>query len=151
MPLTYAPAVNGSGTLALNYSYTNDAGFAKSGMLNIAYAATEHDNIVWAASSNPVAATVPSSNPVTVTFTTDDGNVASNLSITSGLSTLPANWSSPAASFSCASVSTGTGCQLSLTYAPAATDSGTLTLGYSYIDNAGTSKTGTVSLPYSAH
>jgi hypothetical protein len=151
LPLTYAPTVNGSGTLALNYTYTNDAGFAKSGMLNIAYASTEHDNVVWAASSNPVVAAVPSSNPVTITFTTDDGNAASNFVITSGLSTLPANWSSTDTTLSCASVSTGTTCQLPLTYAPAAVDSGTLSLGYSYTDNAGTAKTGTVSLSYSAN
>src|SRR5581483_10210529 len=100
---------------------------------------------------NPEVATVPSSNPVTITFTTDDGNTASSFAITSGLTTLPANWSSGASSFSCASVSTGTSCQLSLTYAPAAVDNGTLTLGYSYVDNAGTAKTGTVSLPYSAN
>jgi hypothetical protein len=120
-------------------------------MLNVVYAATEHDNIVWSASSNPVVAVVSSSNPITVTFTTDDGNVATNLVITSGLSSLPPDWSSTDTTFSCASVSTGTTCQLPLLYAPAAVESGTLTFGYSYLDNAGTAKTGTVSIPYTAN
>jgi|SRR5580700_4314587 hypothetical protein len=151
LPLTYAPAVDGSGTLALNFTYTNNAGFAKSGMLNVLYAATEHDNIVWTASSNPLVVTAGSSTPLTVTFTTDDGNVATGFAITSGLSALPVGWSSTDTTFSCASVSTGTTCQLPLLYAPLVTGSGTLTLGYSYVDNAGTPNTGTVSLTYTAN
>jgi hypothetical protein len=152
LPLVYAPTVDGSGTLTLNYNYTNNAGFAKSGTLNIAYAATEHDNVVWAASSNPVVVTAPSSTPIAITFTTDDGNVASSFMITSGLgAALPPGWSSIDTSFACVSVSTGTTCQLPLVYAPTGVDSGNLMLGYSYVDNAGTAKTGTVSLSYTAN
>ena len=87
---------------------------------------------------------------VAVTFVTDDGKAATDLNITSGLSALPAGWTSAAPAFSCASVSTGNGCQLRLTYAPAALGSGTLTLGYSYTDDAGTAQTGTFNLAYAA-
>src|SRR6202034_2284529 len=58
-----------------------------------------------------------------------------------------------AGSFSCSSVSAGTPCQLSLTYAPTMPTmlaSNTLSLTYSYNNNSGTSETRTVSIPYVA-
>ena len=121
----------------------------KSGSVDIAYRATTDDNVVGTPSQNPAAVYTGGSINVTVTFATDDGNLASSLLVTSGLSTLPAGWSG-ASSFMCASVSTGNGCQLNLTYAPTALASGTLSLTYSYIDNSGTPKTGTVNIPYAA-
>jgi len=66
------------------------------------------------------------------------------------LNSLPSGWSSSVQSFACANVSTGNGCQLSLTYAPSADASSTLALHYSYTDNAATAKTGTVNIPYVA-
>jgi hypothetical protein len=39
---------------------------------------------------------------------------------------------------------------LGLLYAPTLVDSGTLSLNYSYNDNSGTAKTGSVSIPYTA-
>ena len=70
-------------------------------------------------------------------------------SVTAGLTPLPAGWSG-ASSFLCGAVSTGNGCQLNLTYAPIALAGGTLSLNYSYVDNSGTPKTGTVDIPYAA-
>ncbi len=64
---------------------------------------------------------------VTVTFTTDDGNAATALSVTN-LAALPAGWSSTAAGLSCAVVSTGSGCELPLVFSPTAASNGTLTL-----------------------
>jgi len=150
LPLTYAPGAADSGTLALNYAYINDAGQAKTGTVNIAYRATTNDNIVGTANPNPVAVIIGSNNPVTVTFTTDDGNLANNLLLTSDLSALPGDWSSSSGSFSCTNVSTGIACQLSLTYAPTAAAASTLSLTYSYNDDSGTPKTGSVSIPYTA-
>jgi hypothetical protein len=89
--------------------------------------------------------------PVTVTFVTDDGNPASGLTVTSGLTPLPAGWSSSASTLSCSGVSTGTGCQLSLSYAPTAMDTGTLTLDYSYTNNSGMTKTGALAIGYTAN
>jgi hypothetical protein len=150
LPLTYAPGAADSGTLALSYSYLNDAGQAKTGTVNIAYRATTNDNIVGTANSNPIAAIIGSINPVTVTFTTDDGNLANNLLLTSDLSALRGDWSSSSGSFSCTNVSTGTACQLNLNYAPTAAAATTLSLTYSYNDDSGTPKTGSVSIPYTA-
>jgi hypothetical protein len=150
LPLTYTPTAAGNGTLVLNYSYNNNAGESKTGSVNIAYQATTNNNVVG--TPNPVSLTVSSgsSNPVTVVFTTDDGNPASVLAVTSDLTNLPGGWSSSAAALACAVVSTGNTCLLNLTYAPSVTDSGTLSLTYSYQNDSGTAKTGSVSIPYTA-
>jgi hypothetical protein len=86
---------------------------------------------------------------VTLTFTTYDTNPATAITITSGLGTLPSGWSAPA-TFTCATASTGTGCQLALTYAPTVNGSGTIALGYGYTDDAGTAKTGTANIAYAS-
>jgi hypothetical protein len=149
LPLTYAPSAAGSGTLILSYSYENNAGEAKTGSVNIAYRATTNDNIINTPSPSSLAVAVGSNTPVNVTFTTDDGNPASGLSLT-GPSTLPSGWTITSSSLPCATVSTGTGCQLSLAYAPTAVDNGTLSLNYSYTDDSGTAKTGSVNILYVA-
>ena len=153
LSLTYAPSAAGNGMLALSYSYSNNAGEPKTGSVSIAYRATTNDNVLWAATPASLAVFTGSTTPVTVIFTTDDGNPASGFSITSALGALPAGWSSTSSSFACATVSTGTACQLSLTYAPTAstpTGVGPLSLTYGYNDNSGTAKTGTVSIAYAA-
>ena len=151
LKLTYAPSAIASGTLALDYAYKNDSGTAKTGSVMILYTATTHNNLVATQSpTGSISAVVNSGSvPVTLTFTTDDGNPATAISITSGLGTLPAGWSGPA-TFTCASAGTGTGCQLALTYAPTVNGSGTVALGYSYNDDAGTAKTGTANIAYAS-
>ena len=150
LPLTYAPTAVGSGTLVLNYSYKNNADEIKSGSVSIDYRATTHNNIV---TPSPVALAVSIGSTITVsfTFTTDDGNPATGFVLTSDLSALPPGWSSASTSFTCPTVSTGTGCQLDLVYSPTTVASGTLSLTYSYADNSGTPKTGSVSVSYSAN
>jgi hypothetical protein len=150
LPLTYAPTTAGSGMLTLSYAYQNDAGAAKTGSLNIPYRATTNDNIVGTPSPNPVAVVTGTTTAVNVTFTTDDGNLANNMSVTAGLGTLPSGWASTSSNFACSNVSTGTSCQLALTYAPSVIGSGTLSLTYGYNDDSGTLKSGTVSIPYTA-
>jgi hypothetical protein len=150
LPLMYAPTAAAAGTLTLGYTYRNNAGKAKTGTVSVAYRATTNDNIVGTANPGSLLDAVGGSTPVAIAFATDDGNPASALSVTSDLSALPTGWSSASPSFACATVSTGTGCVLDLTYAPAAAASGTLSLTYSYNDDSGTPKTGSVSIPYSA-
>jgi hypothetical protein len=151
LKLTYAPAAAGTGTMVLRYSYLNNAGEAKTGSVSIPYRATTNDNVVGTPNQSPIAVAVGSSTPVTVTFTTDDGNLASALSVTSGLTSLPAGWSSTSTSFSCPAVSIGSGCQLALTFAPTVAAAGTLTFGFSYTNNSGIVKSGAVTLAYSAN
>jgi len=146
--LSYAPTGVDNGTLNVSYSYVNNAGESKTGTLSIPYQTTTNDNVAGTPNPVSVAATTGTSNNVTVTFVTDDGNFAGAL--TADLSLLPPDWSAPASSFTCAAVSVGTGCQLSLTYAPAAAASGTLAFGFSYVNSLGLTKSGTVSIPYSA-
>jgi hypothetical protein len=149
LSLSYAPGAVGSGTLTLDFSYTDNAGETKTGSTNIPYAATTDDNIVYSVSPSGQVNATPNGTGtvVTVTFTTDDGQPATELSVTSGLTNISGDWSAPA-SFACATVSSGTACQLSLTYAPTRIDGGTLSLGYSYKNDAGNAKTGTVSISY---
>ncbi len=150
LTLSYAPTAYGSGTLSLGYGYTDNAGSAKTGTVSIPYAATTHDNVTGTVSpSGTVSVATNGSQAVTVTFTTDDQNPASNLTVTSGLGVFPSGWTGPG-QFTCSGVSIGTGCHLSLTYAPIAAATGTLTLNYGYDDDSGSYKTGTVSIPYSA-
>ena len=146
--LTYAPTGVDNGTLNLGYAYVNNAGESKSGSVGIPYQTTTNDNVVGTANPTMLAAVTGSSNLVTVTFTTDDGNFASGLA--ADLSTLPLGWTAPASSFACASVSVGSTCQVVLTYAPTAAASGTLAFGFSYVNSAGSAKTRTVSIPYTA-
>jgi hypothetical protein len=147
--LNYAPTGVDNGTLTLNYAYVNNADEAKTGSVAIDYRTTTNDNVV--AAVNPTSLSVVTgsgSNPVMVTFTTDDGNFASSLS--ADLTVLPADWSSSSSTYTCATVSVGTSCQLSLNYSPTVAASSTLSFGYSYVNSMGTAKTGSVSIPYTA-
>jgi hypothetical protein len=153
LTLNFSPLAAATGTVTLNYSYKNNANQTKTGTLAIPYRALTNDTIAGTPSpSASLAVVTGTSTPVTVTFATDDGNPATNLAITSGLSALPAGWTSSSTTFSCATVNNGTVCQLPLTYAPATVgSSGTLTLGFSYTNDALNPMTGTVSIMYRAN
>ncbi|HEX4152371.1 MAG TPA: hypothetical protein VHY75_09220 [Steroidobacteraceae bacterium] len=150
--LSYAPTAAGRGVLGLSYTYVDDSGAARSGTLNIPYATTSSNNVVATASpaGQIEAVEKTGSQAVAVAFNTDDGRSASGLILTSNLSALPAGWHSSATSFTCASIGTGNGCELPLTYAPAALGSGMLRLDYAYSDDAGNQQTGTLNVPYTA-
>jgi hypothetical protein len=150
--LTYAPTVLGNGTLTLNYAYDDDTGVAQTGTLDLPYEATTNDNVTATpAPTGQINAVVGGgTQPVTVVFTTDDGRLATDLQVTSGLATLPAGWTGSANPFACTTLSSGNGCQLTLNFSPLAAASGTVTLNYSYKNNANQTKTGTLAIPYRA-
>ena len=151
LALTYTPLAADSGTLVLQYTFDDNSGAAQSGSVNIPYVATSDNSVVGTASpTGQITVAAGGSQPVTVTFTTDDGNPASALSVTTDLSTLPTGWSSASPTFNCASVASGSGCQLALTYAPLAGGSGTLSLNYAYTNHSGAARTGSVAIPYQA-
>ena len=150
LPLSYAPSAADSGTMTLRYSYRDNAGQSKNGSLNVPYRATTDDSVLGTPSAGSLAVATGTSTPLTVTFATDDGNPASALTVTSGLAVLPAGWSSTDSTFACSNVSAGVSCQLALTYQPTNADSGTLTLGFTYTNDSGTVKSGTVLIPYTA-
>jgi hypothetical protein len=150
---TYQPTMPASGTLALNFAYDNDSGTGKSGSVNIPYAATANNNIVGFVfpTTSPINVVSGNTQTVTVAFVTDDSFDAYNLMATTDSSTLQPNWMSASPSFSCATVNSGTACQLTLTYTPAAPgESGTQSINYSYNDNAGTPKSGMVNINYTS-
>jgi len=114
-----------------------------------------------ATTDNNVAATASPSGQITaiagmgaqavsVTFTSDDSRPTSNLRLRNVPVEPPPGWSSDSNNFNCAAVGGGALRRLALTFAPAVPDSGTLTLGSGYINNAGIAKTGTVAIAYSA-
>ena len=150
--LSYAPMTVGGGVLTIAYGYVDNSGAAKSGSVDVAYASTSNNNVAAsAAPGGQINAIVGSgTQPVAVTFTTDDGNAANTLALTTDLTALPAGWSSTANNFSCASVSTGNGCQLPLSYSPPAVGSGNVILQFGYIDNSGAAKTGSLSIPFAS-
>ncbi len=153
LPLTYAPTAVESGTISLSYSYLNNDNVQKTGMVNIPYRATADDNVIGTPSPNSLAVVTNTTTPVSITFTTDDSNLASALSVTTDLTTLPTGWTSTSPSFTCASVSVGTTCLLALTYMPTTPTTPsveTLTVGFSYTNNAGIAKTGTATVMYTA-
>ena len=151
LPLTFAPQAAANGTLMLAYTYDNDAGEAKTGTVSIPYKATTDNTVTGSASPASLTVATGTSTPVTVTFVTSDGNPASAFSVTAAsLSPLPAGWSTGSSSFGCTTVTSGTGCQLTLGYSPTATDSGALTLSFNYTNNSGIAKTGSVTVPYTA-
>jgi hypothetical protein len=121
LTLTYSPTAIASGTIALGYSYSNNAGAAMTGTIAIPFAATVHNTVAaTAAPTGQINAVVGATQALTLTFTTDDGNPATGLTLTSNLATLPAGWSSTDHTFACATVSTGSGCLLPLAYKPTA-------------------------------
>ena len=151
LPLTFTPQAAANGTLMLAYSYHNDAGQAKTGTVSIPYKATTDNSVIGTSSPASVNVNTGTTTPVTVTFVTSDGNPASGFSIDpAALSSLQAGWSAGSSALNCATVTTGTGCQLTLGYAPSAVDSGAISLGYSYTNNSGIAKTGVVVINYSA-
>jgi hypothetical protein len=147
--LQYAPATLTAGALNLRYEYTDASGNPNFGVVNIPYAATTDDNAMGTVApvGQVTAMLGASSQPISVTFTTDDARLATALQVTGGLATLPPGWSG-ASAFSCAAFDTGSACNLALTYQPTGVDNGTLTLNYSYLNNAGATKTGSVAIPY---
>ena len=150
LPLTYAPSTADSGTMTLRYTYRNNAGQLKTGSLNVPFRATTDDSVLGTPSLGSLAVVTGTSTPLTITFATDDGNPASALSVASGPDVLPAGWSSTGTTFACPSVSGGVACQLALNYQPPGADSGTLALGFTYTNDSGTVKSGTVLIPYTA-
>jgi len=152
LTLTFAPSASVTGTLTLNYSYTDEAGESKTGVATIPYFTTSANDVIATASplGQITAVEKTGGRSVPINFTTNNGKAASNLAVGASVKSLPAGWSAAASTLSCASVSTGNGCQMTLTYAPTALGSGTLSLGYSYVDSSGAAKTGITNIPYIA-
>jgi hypothetical protein len=127
--LIYKPAAVGAGTLTIAYSFTDNGGVAQKATATINYVSTTNNNAsATAAPAGQITAMVGhGARAVAVTFTTDDGNPATALTLSTELATLPSGWASAVASFTCATLSTGNDCQLPLTYTPPAVANGTLT------------------------
>lgn len=86
---------------------------------------------------------------IAVIFRAPQGMAARQLAITTGMSPLPAGWSSASSSFACDTVSANDDCRLNLRYSPIlAGVSGNLNLGFRYIDANGVQQHGSADIPY---
>jgi hypothetical protein len=152
LTLTYAPTALGNGTLTLNYAYDDDTGVAQTGTFDLPYEATTNDNVTATPSpTGQINAVIGmGTQNVAVVFTTDDGRLATDLQSRAASPLCRRAGASSASPFSCATLSSGNGCQLNLTYSPQAVAAGTLTLNYSYKNNANQTKTGSFAIPYRA-
>src|SRR6202167_2757454 len=99
---------------------------------------TDDSVIATPSTAGTVYGIVGASQTVSITFNSSDGRAISGFALTN--STLPAGWSGPA-KFTCALVSTGSGCVLNLTFAPPAYGPGTFSLYCVFVDNAGEART----------
>lgn len=152
LTLHYVPSVAASGTFSLSYAYRDEAGAPKTGVVNIPYATTAANNVVATASPSGqiLAVQQTGGRSVAIAFTTDNGKPAHQLFVTTNLQKLPDGWSSASSTFGCSSVNGGNGCQLLLNYAPRLLASGTLSLRYAYVDDAGARRAGLLNIDYAA-
>jgi hypothetical protein len=108
------------------------------------------DLIVATPSQSAVSVVVGASQTINITFASSDAKPMTGFAISAASGALPAGWSGPA-TFTCATVNTGSGCVLNLSYTPTAVAHGTLTINYVVVDNAGIPRTnGTASIAYAA-
>lgn len=171
LSLKYSPTTaNQTGKLHFNYSYggshnVNERNLLRltqslvssltsttSGTAEITYTSTTGNNVNASVTPNAqIIELLGLSQSVNILFTPDSDEVATNLIVTSNLSSLStsyAGWSSSANSFSCATVNNS--CSLTLAYTPtASTQSGTLVLNYTYYNNKNDLITATINIPYS--
>lgn len=153
LTLTYDPGTAGaSGTLTLGFTYVDSQGKQQQGSVGIAYSSAAANSVTTSvAPTGPVQGVAGLTSTVTVTFESGDGTAASNLALVTDPGSLPSGWSLQGAALPCATVTGAGSCQLQLAYAPtAAAASGTLTLEFSYTDDSGAARTGSVAIAYSA-
>jgi hypothetical protein len=153
LALTYDPGTAGaSGTLSLGFTYLDGQGKQQQGSVGIAYSSAAANSVTTSVTpSGPVQGVVGLTNTVSVTFVSGDSTADSNLTLVTDPGSLPSGWSLQGSAPSCATVTGAGGCQLQLAYAPtAAAAAGTLTLEFSYTDDAGAGRAGSVAIAYSA-
>ncbi|MFN7094838.1 MAG: hypothetical protein ACK4M7_05700, partial [Burkholderiales bacterium] len=103
---------------------------------------------------SPVTTVVNGVQQVPISFSAPDGLTFRTLQITNGLADMSSTnpgWRTKSPKFVCNQIDAGNACVLNLTFAPTnPSQTGTLTLGFSYTDNLGMLQTGTVSVIYTA-
>jgi hypothetical protein len=153
LTLTYDPSTAGaSGTLTVGFTYVDSEGKQQQGSVGISYSSAAANSATTSvAPAGPVQGVAGLTNTVSVTFKSGDGTAASNLALVTDPGSLPSGWSLQGSALPCATVTGAGSCQLQLAYAPtAAVASGTLTLEFSYTDDSGAARTGSVAIAYSA-
>src|SRR5579871_4241528 len=109
-----------------------------------------HDSVVAVASvPGTLSVEAGSSETISVTFTSSDGLPITGFAISG--TTLPSDWSG-LQNYNCTQIGAGSTCVVTLTYEPTAVETGSLSLNYEFIDNAGRPQApgGSLVIPYAA-
>lgn len=165
--LKYSPTTeNQSGKLNFDYSYDGDDHLVNNqktalksttspsaGSATITYSSTTGSNVNANIVPNAqIVELIGLSQNVTISFIPDSSKSATNLTLTTNLSTLSKTnpgWSSSVSSLSCSTVSSSN-CSINLTYTPTTSkESGTLVLNYTYYNSSNTLVSASINIPYS--
>lgn len=152
LALAYSPVVPvDESALELAYSYVDSSGASRSGTARLDYSAALAGSVYASLdASDPLLVRPGERREITVRFGTTNGVRASALR----LSTDPANkagWSVRPDWQGCANVEGSGSCNLTLVFAPsAALGPDTLSLAYTYTDNLGEARSGSVDIAYSS-
>lgn len=134
----------------LNYSYSNSKGELVKDKVSILYSVSKSNNIL--AITSPIGLINPAPNhvqSVTIPFISNNNSMIESFTVTN-LESLPVSWqlNSEDKNFSCQSVTTGSGCVLSLIYMPQQLESGDFVLNYRYKSSDGAMKSGFTNIAY---
>lgn len=135
LTLGYTPTdLSQVGAVVLNYSYVDYKGTTHVGSYNINYQPRLANKVLLHLESNELTGIVGGSTKLNYSFITDDGYAASNLVATIKGYNSQSELSNSGLNCSMVTGSSGM-CSGKLTYIPKMIESGTLTIGYSYINS----------------
>ena len=152
LTLDYSPiAAEGESRFELAYSYVDSSGASRFGTATVAYSAIRPGNVIATLdASGPLLARPGERKEITVRFGAGDGARASALRLGTDPINIP-GWSIGAGWQGCATVEGGDSCSLRLVYAPSLVlGPGTLSLPYTYVDNIGEARSGSVDIAYAS-
>lgn len=152
LALAYSPVVPvDESALELAYSYVDSSGASRSGTARVDYSATLAGSVSASIDAGgPLLVRPGERREITVRFGTTDKVRASALRLSTDFANT-AGWSVRPDWQGCASVEGSGSCSLTLVFAPSAVlGPDTLSLAYTYIDNIGEARSGSVDIAYSS-
>lgn len=152
LTLVYSPiAAQGESSFDLAYSYVDSSGALRSGTANLAYSAIRPGSVIATLdASGPLLVRPGERKEITVRFEAGDGARASALRLGADPANTP-GWSIRPGWQGCATVEGSDSCSLTLVFAPSLVlGPGTLSLPYTYVDNIGEARSGSVDIDYAS-
>lgn len=143
--------LNQYGSVVLKYSYTDSNSQVQTGTYSISYQVQKANKVKLILESSSLDAIVGGTTTLNYSLITDDARPASNLALTiTGYKGIPAT-NLKNETLNCPIVNDSSSiCTKTLSYSPTAAESGSLVIGYSYLNNAHESVTQQQTISYSA-